>query len=171
MGAILAGTMRAPLTGMVFACELTGDWRMLLPLLVACAVAHAFTVLVMRRSILTEKVARRGYHLTREYAIDPLEVLFVRDVMDAAAPATVPDAAALDSVTAFPDEPLRLVVQRMAETGQTVLAVVERDEPRRPAGVVTLAHLLKARQRHLEEEKRRERTPPTDLLLPWRAAR
>ena len=38
-------------------------------------------MLVLQRSILTEKVARRGYHVTREYAIDPLEVLFVRDVM------------------------------------------------------------------------------------------
>ena len=46
---------------------------MLLPLLVAVTIAHAFTVLVLKRSILTEKVARRGYHLTREYANDPLE--------------------------------------------------------------------------------------------------
>jgi CIC family chloride channel protein len=44
-------------------------------------VAHAFTVLTLRRSILTEKVARRGFHVSREYAIDELEILFVRDVM------------------------------------------------------------------------------------------
>ena len=37
-----------------------------------------FTVLVLKRSILTEKVARRGYHLSREYAVDPLEILFAR---------------------------------------------------------------------------------------------
>jgi H+/Cl- antiporter ClcA len=30
---------------------------------------------------LTEKVSRRGYHLSREYAVDPLEILFVREVM------------------------------------------------------------------------------------------
>jgi chloride channel protein, CIC family len=47
----------------------------------AVTVAHAFTVLMLRRSILTEKVARRGYHLSREYAVDPLEILFVREVM------------------------------------------------------------------------------------------
>jgi H+/Cl- antiporter ClcA len=230
MGAILGGTMRAPLTGMVFAAELTGDWGMLLPLLVACTVAHAFTVLVLRRSILTEKVARRGYHVTREYAIDPLEVLFVRDVMhtkvvvlpagaapgDAAklleergptAPALFPlvdggglmtglvtrraldgwvrastngagvgiikglgDIAEPEPVTAFADEPLRLVVQRMAKSGRTRLPVVERDNPRQLAGIVTLGNLLKARQRHLEEEQRRERTLGIDLLLPWRGA-
>ncbi len=81
MGAILGGTMRSPFTGVVFAVELTHDMNMLLPLLVAVTVAHAFTVLVLRRSILTEKVARRGFHVSREYAIDALEVLFTRDVM------------------------------------------------------------------------------------------
>jgi len=81
MGAILGGTMRSPFTGVVFAVELTHDVNMLLPLLVAATIAHAFTVLALRRSILTEKVARRGYHLTREYSIDPLEILFVREVM------------------------------------------------------------------------------------------
>ena len=38
-------------------------------------------MLVLKRSILTEKVARRGYHLSREYAVDPLEILFAREVM------------------------------------------------------------------------------------------
>ncbi len=81
MGAILGGTMRSPFTGVVFMIELTHDVNMVLPLLTAVVVAHAFTVLVLRRSILTEKISRRGYHLTREYATDPLEILFVREVM------------------------------------------------------------------------------------------
>jgi CBS domain-containing protein len=81
MAAILGGTMRSPLTGIVFALELTHDWGMVLPLLVAVPVAYAFTVLVLRRSILTEKVSRRGFHLSREYATEPLEILFVREVM------------------------------------------------------------------------------------------
>src|SRR5437867_2569689 len=81
MGAILGGTMRSPFTGVVFAVELTHDVNMLLPLLIAVTLAHATTVLALRRSILTEKVARRGYHLTREYSVDPLEILFVREVM------------------------------------------------------------------------------------------
>jgi H+/Cl- antiporter ClcA len=81
MGAILGGTMRSPFTGIVFAVELTHDVNMILPLLVAAIIAHTFTVLVLKRSILTEKVARRGFHLSREYSVDPLEVLFVREVM------------------------------------------------------------------------------------------
>jgi chloride channel protein, CIC family len=81
MGAILGGTMRSPFTGVVFALELTHDVNMLLPLLLAVTIAHGFTVLTLRRSILTEKVARRGFHMSREYAVDPLEILFVREVM------------------------------------------------------------------------------------------
>src|SRR5437867_482153 len=81
MGAMLGGTMRSPFTGVVFAVELTHDVSVLLPLLLAVTIAHATTVLALRRSILTEKVARRGYHLTREYAVDPLEILSVREVM------------------------------------------------------------------------------------------
>ncbi len=81
MGAILGGTMRSPFTGVIFILELTHDVNSLLPLLIAAICGHAFTVLTLRRSILTEKVARRGYHLSREYSTDPLEILFAREVM------------------------------------------------------------------------------------------
>jgi chloride channel protein, CIC family len=81
MAAVMGGTMRSPLTGAVFALELTRDVNTLPALLLASVVAHAFTVLVMRRSILTEKVARRGYHLSREYTVDPLESLSLGEVM------------------------------------------------------------------------------------------
>ncbi len=61
--------------------ELTHDINALLPLLVACTAAYAVTVLLLKRSILTEKVARRGHHLTREYIIDPFEITRVGEVM------------------------------------------------------------------------------------------
>jgi len=81
MAAVLGGTMRSPFTSVIFALELTQDINALLPCLIASMVAHAFTVLVMKRSILTEKVARRGFHLSREYAVDPLELMTVKEVM------------------------------------------------------------------------------------------
>jgi CIC family chloride channel protein len=81
MAAMLSGALGAPLTAAVFAFELTHDPAMLVPLLVASMAAHALTSLVMPRSIMTEKLSRRGYHLTREYTADPLEVLTVREVM------------------------------------------------------------------------------------------
>jgi H+/Cl- antiporter ClcA len=217
MAAILGGTMRAPLTGIVFTLELTHDINLLLPLLCATVVAHGFTVLTMKRSILTEKVSRRGFHLSREYAVDPLEVLFAREVMrtDVVALRTDADLRSLTEplqirgqysplgqglypvvdgeerfagivtrgdlhrliqsrggidfegtffdivisspVVAFPDEPLRVVVERMAETGFTRLPVVARHDPHRLEGIVSLSDLLRARKRSLAEERTRER--------------
>ncbi len=81
MCAILGGTMRVPFTALLFTLELTHDVGMLAPLLVATVIAYGLTVLAMPRSILTEKISRRGYHVTREYSVDPLEVLTVREVM------------------------------------------------------------------------------------------
>jgi len=83
MAAVLGGTMRSPLTGAIFALELTHDMNALPALLIASVAAYGFTVLVMKRSILTEKVARRGYHVSREYSVDPLELVSVQDVMTA----------------------------------------------------------------------------------------
>ena len=81
MAATLGGMMRAPIMSVVFAFELTHDLNAFPALLLASAVSYGFTVLVMRRSILTEKIARRGYHIYREYGIDPLERHFVDEVM------------------------------------------------------------------------------------------
>ena len=221
MGAILGGTMRSPFTSIVFAFELTHDANVFLPLLVASVIAHAFTVLTLKRSILTEKVARRGYHLSREYAVDPLEILFARDVMRtkvAVLPAlsSVPefqkaltdhrqsqrllpvvdgdgvfvgvvtrgdiyrllhqgdesvlrrplcDLVRRETLEAFPDEPLRSVVYRMAEKRITRMPVVDA-QTRKFLGLIALDDLLKARARHLEEEKRREQVLSLRFFLP-----
>src|SRR5208283_2934866 len=206
MGAILGGAMRSPFTGVVFAVELTHDVNVILPLLLASVVAHAFTVLTLKRSILTEKVARRGYHLSREYAVDPLEILFVKDVMRTNIAVLPPDLSRRDlpdslrasrtgqrlypvvgadgnlegvvargdlqklvqnpastslsdvirkkTEVAYPDEPLRVVVNRMAETGLTRFPVVKSETSRKLAGIISLEDLLHARVRHLEEEQR-----------------
>ncbi|MBB2717732.1 UNVERIFIED_ORG: H+/Cl- antiporter ClcA [Rhizobium etli] len=81
MAAMMGGTMRAPLTGTFFAMEITGDVSTLVPLLAATVVAYAVTVLLLRRSILTEKIARRGQHITREYGVDPFELSRAREIM------------------------------------------------------------------------------------------
>jgi CIC family chloride channel protein len=197
-------------------------------LLVATVIAHAFTVLTLRRSILTEKVSRRGYHLRREYATDPLEILFVREVMrtnSVVLPADSPLSDVLQSirnngdqrgqrlypvvdnadrlvgvvtrstlhellhthqsadqrqlaevieahpVVAYPDEPLRVVVYRMAETGLTRLPVVARDDLGKLLGMLSLQDLLQARVRNLDAEQRRERLLPRRLVLPRRLRR
>lgn len=216
MAGILGGAMSAPFTAVIFALELTHDINMLLPLLVGTMLSYGTTVLLLKRSILTEKVARRGFHITREYATDPLEILFVREVMRTKVvvlPAEMPIAdlhgtllrepvergqhlfPVLDAskqvrgvvtrkqllkmietqagtlsdvlkepVVAYPDEPLRAVVFRMAETGLTRMPVVDR-ESRQLAGMVALTDLLRARLRNLTEERHRERV--LELRLPF----
>ncbi|CAD6517031.1 chloride channel protein [Paraburkholderia metrosideri] len=83
MAATLGATLGAPLTAIVFAFGLTHDSNALLPLLTATLIAHGFSTVVMRRSIMTEKIARRGYHIYREYGVDPLERHYVDEVMTA----------------------------------------------------------------------------------------
>jgi H+/Cl- antiporter ClcA len=81
MAAIMSGAMRAPLTGALFAVELTGRFETLPLTLAAAAAAYAVSVLLMQRSILTERIARRGRHVLQEYSIDPLEFLQAAQVM------------------------------------------------------------------------------------------
>jgi H+/Cl- antiporter ClcA len=81
MAATLGATLGAPLTAVVFAFGVTHDPNALLPLLTATLAAHGFVVVTMRRSIMTEKIARRGRHIFREYGVDPLERHHVDEVM------------------------------------------------------------------------------------------
>ena len=81
MAAVLSGAIGCPLTATVLAMELTHNYGLMLPLLAASIAAHGFTVLLQRRSILTERFSRRGYHLSREYSVDPLETVRVAETM------------------------------------------------------------------------------------------
>ncbi len=79
---------------------------------------------------------------------------------------TLSDLVNTHPVVAYPDEPLRAVVYRMAETGYTRLPVVERDNPRKLVGLISLAAVLQARGRNLEEERKRERILRMRFLFP-----
>lgn len=136
----------------------------MLPLLIGATAAYVVSILVLRRSVLTEKIARRGLHLTREYSVDPLEVLFVADVMDAGS-AAVPSPEAQPAAVAHPDDTLRHVAYAMAEHGVTTMPVVERGQASRVLGTVTLEQLLQGRLRDLREERHSERIlRPRDLI-------
>jgi CBS domain-containing protein len=172
-------------------------------------------VLTLKRSILTEKISRRGYHLSREYGLDPLEILVVREVMrtnivvlaghttleealELVRPSRRPrgqhlfpvvdsengligvvtrkqlfdcseqvqggapvkrlsDIASAEPVVAFADEPLRVVVRRMAESGLTGFPVLDPKTERKLVGMVSVNDLLSARIQNLEDERARER--------------
>jgi CIC family chloride channel protein len=100
MAAMMGGTMRSPLTAILFACELTGNFELIGPLLIATSAAYALTVLLLKRSILTEKIARRGQHVVREYSIDPFELMRVSEVMVRNVD-TLPAAMPVDEAIAF----------------------------------------------------------------------
>jgi H+/Cl- antiporter ClcA len=206
----LGGVTRSPFTAIIFAFELTDDTHILLALLVAATLAHLVSVLILKRSILTEKVARRGIHVMREYSVDPLEATFVREVMETdvvtvdpddrvaevyvwmtegsrerrqrlypvmdadnalvgvlplsavfvskdAANVTVREVMSETPITAFADEILRSVADRMAAEGVGVIVVVARDHPTHFDGLVNQFDLLRAREKMLIEERHTER--------------
>jgi CIC family chloride channel protein len=135
MAAMMGGTMRSPLTAMVFMVELTRDFNLFPALLLGSVAALAVTVLLMRRSILTEKLARRGHHITREYSIDPFELARVRDVME----------------TEFATIPATMKVTNLAEQlaqGDPVLnrrqGILLLDKQDRLAGIITRGDVIRA---------------------------
>jgi chloride channel protein, CIC family len=134
MAAMMAGTMRSPLTAMAFAVELTGDARLLPALLIACVAAEGVTVLLLKRSILTEKVARRGFHVSREYIVDPLELTRVGDVMDRTPPTIRQDV----TVSALAN---RIAAGDPLLTRHQALPIVDAED--RLAGIITRGDVMK----------------------------
>ncbi len=161
LAGVLGGVMRSPLTGVVFALELTHRYEALLPLLIGATAAYVVSILILRRSVLTEKIARRGLHLSREYSVDPLEVLFVSEVMSAGDQGV----AMTTTDVVYADDTLRHVAYTMAETGVTEMTVIARDNPAMVLGRVSLEQLLQGRLRDLHEESHSERVlHPRDLI-------
>jgi chloride channel protein, CIC family len=126
MAAMMGGTMRSPLTAILFAVELTGDFALLGPLLIATSASFALTVLLLKRSILTEKIARRGQHVVREYSIDPFELMRVSEVMVREVD-TLPAAMAVDEAIAFfSSEPRRHKSYPLIDANGQVAGMVAR---------------------------------------------
>ena len=131
MAAMMGGTMRSPLTAMIFALELTQDLNLLPGLLVGCVAAHGVTVLLMRRSILTEKVARRGYHIMREYSVDPLTMMRVGEVMDrnaATIPATMRVMELADRIAQHDPEVTRHEGLLIVDESQQLVGIITRGD-------------------------------------------
>jgi hypothetical protein len=155
MGAMLSGSLGVPLTSILFSLEITHSLPALLPLMLGCISAYAVTSLIMPRSILTEKLSRRGYHLTREYGTDPLETVSVLEIMTEA-DTSLPDSAILPDVFAFTDETSRAAAEKMAAAGLRSLVVVDRSTGA-VIGSITLSDLLRGRQKSIQREQDRQR--------------
>ena len=104
MAAVLGGTLRSPLTATVFAVEITGDLHVMPAVIIACVTSFATSVLLMRRSILTERLARRGQHLSYEYSVDPFELMRVSDIMTRPVDTLPADMPIADAIAFFNPE-------------------------------------------------------------------
>ena len=154
MGAMLAGALGVPLTAVLFSLELTHALPALLPLILACTASYLVTTLVMPRSILTEKLSRRGYHLSREYGVDPLELVTVAEVMTELSDEAGNSIFKLPEIFAYSDETCRAVAEEMATSGQMTLPVLDRDTGRM-IGSIGAAELLTGRRRAVMRESER----------------
>jgi chloride channel protein, CIC family len=135
MASMMAGTMRTPFTAILFAVELTNDFQCLPGLLVGSIAALTVTVLLMRRSILTEKIARRGHHISREYSVDLFQLLRVKEVMET----EPPSAPASMTVAELAD----LIAEDVAPYSQRHgLPLI--DEEQRLRGIITRGDLMRA---------------------------
>jgi H+/Cl- antiporter ClcA len=155
MAAMLGGTMRSPLTAVVFLLEITHDFNLLTGLLLACMAAHAVTVMFLRRSILTEKVARRGHHVMREYTVSPFARVHVRDVMttNVEAMPSVNAGGTQTAAVAYADDLLEEALAKAAESGDPFLPVVEHANPAQLVGVLDTT-AISAMWRVMHEEDR-----------------
>jgi len=157
MGAMLAGSLGVPLTAILFSLEVTHCLPALLPLTMGCISAYLVTALIMPRSILTEKLSRRGYHLTREYGVDPLELVIVHQLMSPLVE-TVTEAGDEDSplpeLFTYADATCRGAAELMATEGVASLPVVDRST-QRISGAITLQDLLQGRSRAVVRERER----------------
>jgi len=157
MGGMLAGSLGVPLTAILFMLEITRSLPVLLPVMLGCLAAYAVTSLIMPRSILTEKLSRRGYHLTREYGIDPLEIVTIAEIMGDVKPEECePAQALLPDVYIYSDETSRAAVEKMATGNLTTLFVVDRESDK-VCGRIGLGDLLLGRRRLAERESHRNR--------------
>ncbi|MGA8783298.1 MAG: chloride channel protein, partial [Terracidiphilus sp.] len=166
MGAMLAGALGVPLTAAIFSLELTHALPALLPLVLACIASYFVTSLFMPRSILTEKLSRRGYHLSREYGVDPLETITVGEVMSDLPQESVHlpgGTSQLPETFAYSDETCRAVAEEMAMTGVFDMPVVDR-ETEQICGWIGTAELLAGRKRAFQRESERSIAFQPELL-------
>jgi H+/Cl- antiporter ClcA len=157
MGSMLAGALGVPLTAVLFSLELTHALPAVLPLVLACVTSYLVTSLLMPRSILTEKLSRRGYHLSREYGVDPLETITVGEVMTALPEekhASRSEHEQLPPAFVYSDETCRAAAEEMATSGLLTMPVVDR-ETNQIAGSLGASELLTGRRRAVHRESNR----------------
>ena len=129
MAATFGASVRATFTAIVFVFELTRDYQIILPLMLASVLAELVAGAMLRESLMTEKLSRRGVRVASDYEADILETTLVRDVM--ASPVTV----------LSPSVTIAEVRERIRSEGHGAYPLV--DEHGRCVGIVAREDVLK----------------------------
>jgi CIC family chloride channel protein len=90
MGAVVAAATHAPLTAMIIIFEMTGNYKIIPPLMISCVIATVISTRLKRTSIYTEKLALRGVDLYDSLEINVLRKHPLSEVMDNK-PVTIPE--------------------------------------------------------------------------------
>jgi H+/Cl- antiporter ClcA len=138
MAAVFGAATRAPFASIIFVFELTGDYKSILPLMVATVIADLIAETLLEDSIMTEKLSRRGLRVHSELEVDALRTVPVSDVMTPMEP-TLHDG----TVSVAPDDAAILALERMLEEGVEMLPVVDGDNML--VGVCTPSTIVRAR--------------------------
>lgn len=145
MAAMFAGAARALLTSIVFAFECTMQPHGLLPLLAACTASYFVSFFLMKGSIMTEKIQRRGVLTPDAYEPDVLQTLKVEAVME---PVKDPSSLQFQTIYVYPESSVSLAMDIMGRYGLSQLAVVNRENKKEIKGLLTAVSIFAAYQRH-----------------------
>ena len=166
MGAVFASAARAPLTSVASVVEMTGDYTLTLPVLLAVAIATATSRALSYGTIYTTKLLRRGIDIDHPRSADPFADLTAADAMRPfAAPLTIaplppglpgPDRAALpgpvthqyDPQVLFATESLTQALRQLELYGRDGLPVIS-DDAQHLQGWITSQNVLQAVARHM----------------------
>ena len=127
MGAVVAAGTHAPITAILIIFELTGDYQIILPLMIGCIIATLLATRLQTASIYTLKLLRRGIDIDKGKDVNVLQSVPVRDAMRA------------EVVTISPDTQLVRLLSRFIEHPGSTLFVTEDDETL--VGIVTADHM------------------------------
>ncbi|RME72050.1 MAG: CBS domain-containing protein [Chloroflexi bacterium] len=153
MAAVLAGAVRSPITAIMLLFEMTNDFRILLPLIIAVIASTTLTELLGHESVYTWALLRRGLRLEFGHEIDVMQGVRVNEVMD------------IDPPTVPPDLPLAELERILVDTRHHGLPVV--DSRRRLVGIVTLQDLERAMQSENWQEKTVGDIATTQLIVAY----
>ncbi len=98
MGAVVSATTHGPLTAILILFEMTGNYKIILPLMLSCIVANLFAGQLMKDSIYTLKLVRRGIDIREGKEVNVLKSMFVKDVMNRDVE-TIAEGSALEEMT------------------------------------------------------------------------